>query len=95
VKQGLLEVEDPVVRLKRVLVHLQSEVQALQPRLQAVNELGPNSAARRQKELGLRQQMRSIQKDLSQQDEAQSNEIRDFQEKIRIMEVENHETKLF
>ncbi len=84
-KQTLLEIDDPLARLKRVFVCLQSELKELQPKLQSVGEGGLNGAAvRRQRELGLRQsQIRGVQKDLDPQDDPQAFEIKEFQEKIR------------
>jgi ATP-dependent Lon protease len=84
VKQSLLEIEDPLERLKKVFSYLTNDIQTLQPRIQAGAEGAPSPlAARRQKELGLRQQMRSIQRDLNPHEEAHNAEIKEFQEKIR------------
>ncbi|MFH1113042.1 MAG: endopeptidase La [Pseudomonadota bacterium] len=83
-KQGLLEIEDPLVRLKKVFSYLHADVLTLQPRLKAGADASQAAVAhRRQKELGLRQQMRSIQKDLGSQDEDHNSEIKEFHEKIR------------
>jgi len=84
VKQSLLEIEDPLARLKKVFLYLQTDVQALHPKLQAAGDSlqGPLTA-RRQKESDLRQQMRSMQRDLGPHDGAQSCELQEFQEKIR------------
>ena len=84
-KQSLLEMDDPLARLKKVLSHLQTDVQALQPKLQATNEAvhGVSASTRRQREMGLRQQMRAMQKDLGSADDAHGSEIKEFQEKIR------------
>jgi len=84
-KQSLLEMDDPLSRLKKVLSHLQTDVEALQPKLQAPNEAvhGVSASTRRQREIGLRQQMRAMQKDLGSADDAHGSEIKEFQEKIR------------
>jgi ATP-dependent Lon protease len=84
VKQGLLEIEDPLARLKKVFLYLQTDVQALHPKLQAAGDSvqGPTSV-RRQKELDLRQQMRSMQRELGSNDAPQACEVQEFQEKIR------------
>ncbi|HTY25618.1 MAG TPA: endopeptidase La [Desulfomonilaceae bacterium] len=84
VKQSLLEIEDPLARLKKVFLYLQTDVQALHPKLQTAGDSlqGP-LAARRQKETDLRQQMRSMQRDLGPHDGPQTCELQEFQEKIR------------
>jgi ATP-dependent Lon protease len=84
-KQSLLEMDDPLARLKKVLSHLETDVEALQPKLQAPNEAvhGVSASTRRQREIGLRQQMRAMQKDLGSADDAHGSEIKEFQEKIR------------
>ncbi len=83
-KQSLLEIDDPIARLKKVFSHLQNDVRALQPKLHEPNEAVHGSpVARRQREMGLRQQMRAMQKDLASADDAHGSEIKEFQEKIR------------
>jgi ATP-dependent Lon protease len=83
-KQSLLETDDPVLRLKKAFSYLSREVHSLHPRLRNAGGLEPNPiAAKRRKEHGLRQQIRSMQKDLNGQDDAQAAEIKEFQEKIR------------
>ncbi|HMK36942.1 MAG TPA: endopeptidase La [Desulfomonilaceae bacterium] len=82
-KQDLLEIEDPVTRLKKVFLYLQTDVQSLQPKINAAGDaVQASSATKRQREFNLRQQMRSIQKDLGQ-DDPNGSEISSFQEKIR------------
>jgi ATP-dependent Lon protease len=84
VKQTLLETEDPVVRLRQVFPYLLREVDSLQPRIEASD--GSDSAglmARRQKEHSIRQQVRSLQRDMNSQDDPQVAEIRDFEKRIR------------
>lgn len=84
VKQSLLEISDPITRLKRVFLYLQADVQSAQSRLQSNGgAVPPASASKRQKELGLRQQIRSMQKDLNQPEDLGSAEIKEFHEKIR------------
>jgi ATP-dependent Lon protease len=84
VKQTLLEIEDPLARFKKAFFYLHTDFQALQPKLLAATESSQGGAsARRQRELDLRQQMRSIQKELGGQDDPQASEIQDFQNKIR------------
>ncbi|MDQ7785454.1 MAG: endopeptidase La [Desulfomonilaceae bacterium] len=83
-KQSLLEIEDPVARLKKVFFHLHADAMNLRPKLKIAGE-NPQAAPspRRQKEIGLRRQMHSIQKDLGAQEEDHNSEIKEFQEKIR------------
>jgi len=84
VKQGILELEDPLARLKKVFFYLHTDVMTIQPRLVTSNDAAQNPmAAKRQKEMGLRQQMRSIQKDLGASEDSNGSEIKEFQEKIR------------
>jgi ATP-dependent Lon protease len=84
IKQSLLEIDDPIVRLKKVFSYLNNDIQTLQPKLAAVNDHTAASViSRRQREMGLRQQIRSIQKDLSGPEDPQFSEIKEFEEKIR------------
>jgi ATP-dependent Lon protease len=84
VKQSLLEIEDPLARLKKAFCYLHTDVMSLQPRLQAANDPVQNSgASRRSREFGLRQQMRSIQKDFATNDEPGNSEVREIHEKLR------------
>ena len=83
-KQALLEMDDPLARLKRVFSHLQTDVRAPPTKLQVPTEAVHGSAStRRQREMGLRQQMRAMQKDLSSADDLHGSEIKEFHEKIR------------
>lgn len=84
VKQSLLEIEDPIARLKKVFFYLNTDVASLHPRLLSSGEAAQGAAlAKRQKELGLRQQMRSFQRDFAAHDDPTNAEIKEFQEKIR------------
>ncbi len=83
-KQNLLEIEDPLARLKKVFLYLHTDVQnSLQPKLQSSVDSLAAVAGRRQKELSLRQQMRSIQKELGTPEDPNGSEIKEFQQKIR------------
>lgn len=83
-KQDLLEIEDPLARLKKVFLYLQTDVQSLQPKGNTPGDSVQTSpVTKRQRELNLRQQMRSMQKDLGSQDDPHGSEIAGFQEKIR------------
>ncbi|MEJ2718436.1 MAG: LON peptidase substrate-binding domain-containing protein [Deltaproteobacteria bacterium] len=84
VKQGLLECNDPLERLKKVSYYLNTDVETFQPKPQAVNDLLQGSGTgRRQRESGLRQQMRSAQKELNGQEDPQLSEVHEFHQKIR------------
>jgi ATP-dependent Lon protease len=84
VKQSLLECEDPVERLVKVSQYLNADVETLQPKPSAANEPLPgHSAARRHREMGLRQQMRSAQRDVDVQDDPHQSDIQEFHQKIR------------
>ncbi|MFH0822615.1 MAG: endopeptidase La [Pseudomonadota bacterium] len=83
-KQELLETEDTLERLKKVSYYLNTEVRAHQPRLQAQNEaLQATAAAKRQREIGLRSRLGSVQRDLAQEEDPYMAEIREFQQKVR------------
>lgn len=84
VKQRLLETEDPIDRLKNVFMYLQADLQAMQPKIQAVNDAAEGSVSSgRPKDKGLRQQIRGIQKDFNRQEDPMCAELREFQLKIR------------
>lgn len=85
VKQSLLECEDPVDRLIKVSHYLNTDVEALQSKPpQTVNEaLQSAAASRRQREMGLRQQMRSAQRDVDAQEDPHQSDIQEFHQKIR------------
>ena len=46
VKQGLLEIEDPLLRLKKAFLYLQTDVQANYPKLQTAGESGFGARSR-------------------------------------------------
>jgi ATP-dependent Lon protease len=84
VKQTLLETDDPLERLKRVSYYLNTDVENLQPRPQAANDgLDGPAGAKRQRESGVRQQMRSAQRDLAASEDPHLGEIQEFHQKIR------------
>ncbi|AFM26793.1 endopeptidase La [Desulfomonile tiedjei] len=84
IKQNLLEIEDPIARLRKVFSYLHADIQNLQPKLQGLGEPAANSGLmRRQREMGLRHQIRSLQKDLSAPDDPHLSEIKEFEEKVR------------
>ncbi|MBI5568354.1 MAG: endopeptidase La [Desulfomonile tiedjei] len=84
VKQALLEIEDPLERFKKAFFYLQTDFQALQPKLlSAADGMQGSGAARRQRDTELRQQMRTIQKDLGAPEDPHASEIQEFHGKIR------------
>jgi len=84
IKQSILEIEEPLSRLKAAFSYLQADVHALQPRLQSVGDTISNAAyAKRQKEMGIRQQMRSMQKDCAPDEDPHGAEIRELHQKIK------------
>jgi len=78
-KQGLLETLSVEERLRRVLVHVQRQIGLLEAqeeiKSQVQEELGE-----RQREMFLREQMKAIQKELG--DDDQAREIEDLREKL-------------
>ena len=78
-KQGLLEVLSVEDRLRRVLVHVQRQIGMLEAqeeiKSQVQEELGE-----RQREMFLREQMKAIQKELGEEDQAK--EISELREKL-------------
>ncbi|MBM4328849.1 MAG: endopeptidase La [Deltaproteobacteria bacterium] len=88
VKQSLLETEDPLERLRKVSYYLNTDVRNSQPKLVTQSDTAQGSPnLRRQKEMGLRQQMRAVQKDLAAEDDPQAAEIKEFQQKIAEAEM--------
>ena len=78
-KQGLLETLSVEERLRKVLVHVQRQIGLLEAqeeiKSQVQEELGE-----RQREMFLREQMKAIQKELGEEDQAK--EINDLREKL-------------
>ncbi|WP_298038581.1 endopeptidase La [uncultured Desulfuromonas sp.] len=79
-QQGLLEITDPLDRLKEVYLQLTNEVQRLQVRGEVQSEVAKR-LGKTQKEYLLREQMREIQEELGDEDPRQS-EINDFRRRI-------------
>ena len=83
-KQGLLETLSVEERLRKVLVHVQRQISLLEAqdeiKSQVQEELGE-----RQREMFLREQMKTIQKELG--DDDQSKEIDDLREKLSKLEL--------
>ncbi|HEY6220305.1 MAG TPA: LON peptidase substrate-binding domain-containing protein, partial [Gemmatimonadaceae bacterium] len=83
-KQGLLETLSVEERLRRVLVHVQRQIGMLEMqeeiKSQVQEELGD-----RQREMYLREQMKAIQKELGEDDQAKEvNELREKLEKLEL-----------
>jgi ATP-dependent Lon protease len=83
-KQGLLETLSVEERLRRVLVHVQRQISLLEAqdeiKSQVQEELGE-----RQREMFLREQMKAIQKELG--DDDQAKEIGELREKLNKLEL--------
>lgn len=83
-KQGLLETLSVEERMRRVLVHVQRQIGLLEAqeeiKSQVQEELG-----QRQREMYLREQMKTIQKELG--DDDQSREIEELREKLSKLEL--------
>jgi ATP-dependent Lon protease len=83
-KQGLLETLSVEERLRRVLVHVQRQISLLEAqdeiKSQVQEELGE-----RQREMFLREQMKAIQKELG--DDDQAKEIGELREKLGKLEL--------
>ncbi len=83
-KQGLLETLSVEERLRRVLVHVQRQISLLEAqdeiKSQVQEELGE-----RQREMFLREQMKAIQKELG--DDDQAKEIEELREKLNKLEL--------
>lgn len=81
-QQHLLEILDPLERLKEVYLHLTSEVQKLQVRGEIQSDLAKR-IGRTQKEYLLREQMKQIQEELGDEDPRQA-EINEFRKRIEM-----------
>ena len=83
-KQRLLEMDDPLLRLKQVAVYLQAELQVFQRGVGGGEEAQDEQPSpRRDKESQLRQQIRGMHRDFSSHEEAHLTEIKEFHTKIR------------
>jgi ATP-dependent Lon protease len=79
-QQRILEIVEPLERLKEVYLHLTTEVQKLQVRGEVQSEVAKR-LGKTQKEYLLREQMRQIQEELGDEDPRQS-EINEFRKRI-------------
>lgn len=79
-QQHLLEMLDPMERLKEVYLHLASEVQKLQVRGEIQSEVA-RRIGKNQKEFLLKEQMKQIQQELGNEDPRQA-EIEEFRRRI-------------
>ncbi|MRR36284.1 endopeptidase La, partial [bacterium] len=79
-QQGILEVIDPLERLKKVYMHLTSEVQRLQVKGEVQAEV-TKRVGKSQKEYLLREQMKQIQEELGEED-TRAAEMTDLRKKI-------------
>jgi ATP-dependent Lon protease len=78
--QSLLEMTDPIERLKKVYLHLTAEVQRLQIKGEVQAEV-TKKVGKTQKEYILREQMKQIQEELGEE-EPRINEMNDLKNKI-------------
>ncbi len=83
-KQRLLEMDDPLLRLKQAAVYLQAELQAF-GRVSSSREDSRDEQQdqRKDKEGHIRQHIRGMHRDLGAQEEAHLSEIKEFHAKIR------------
>ncbi len=83
-KQRLLEMVDPLLRLKQVAVYLQAELQAFQRgSREGDDSRGEIAGSRKDKEAHIRQNIRGMHRDFSSQEEAHLTDIKEFHSKIR------------
>lgn len=78
--QRLLEMVDPLDRLKKVYIHLTNEVQRLQVKTEIQTEVAKR-VGKTQKEYILREQMKQIQEELGE-DDARSGEMQELRKKV-------------
>ncbi len=85
VTQDVLEVEDPVVRLKRVSEILAKEVEVLSMQ-QKIQAQAKGEMDKTQREYFLREQLKAIQKELGELDE-RGEEIAEFRKRIKDAKI--------
>jgi ATP-dependent Lon protease len=81
VSQGVLEVEDPIIRLKRVSEILSKEVDVLSMQ-QKIQAQAKGEMDKTQREYFLREQLKAIQKELGELDE-RGEEVAEFRKRIK------------
>ncbi|MFN3198329.1 MAG: endopeptidase La [Bradymonadia bacterium] len=79
-KQGILETEDPAVRLEKLYELMQSEIEILQVE-KKIRSRVKKQMEKSQKEYYLNEQMQAIQKELGDRDEFK-NELQELEERI-------------
>ncbi len=89
--QEILEEDNPINRLKKAYDLLNKELEVLTVQQQISNQ-AKEEIDKRQKEFLLRQQMKAIQEQLGEGDEL-SEELKQFQEKIKKLKVPEEVTK--
>jgi ATP-dependent Lon protease len=87
-QQKLLDMLDPLERLKEVYLHLTSEVQKLQVRGEVQSEVAKR-VGRTQKEYLLREQLKQIQEELGEEDPRQT-ETNEFRARINRSGMPEH-----
>ena len=83
--QEIIEIEDPVLRLKRVYELLTTELELLDVQSKISSE-AKGEMEKLQKQYFLRQQMKAIQKELGEESEIQE-EIKGYKEKLKKLKV--------
>ena len=81
VSQSVLEIEDPIARLKRVSEILSKEVDVLSMQ-QKIQAQAKGEMDKTQREYFLREQLKAIQKELGELDE-RGEEVADFRKRIK------------
>src|SRR5688572_1986631 len=83
-KQGLLETLSVEERLRRVLVHVQRQIELLEAQ-EDIKSAVQEELGERQREMYLREQLKAIQKELG--DDDQSREITELRDKLMKLEL--------
>lgn len=94
VRQEILEDDDPISKLKRVIDILQHEVE-VKDISQRIREETKEKLAKAQKEYFLREQMRAIRKELGEEDgiQAEVRQIKEKMEKVSLSEEAKREVE--
>jgi len=82
-KQRLLEMEDPIVRLKQVSIYLQAEIQTLQRSCLSNEDAQDGASDGKRDKDAIRNHIRGMSKDSAMADEMHLSEIKEFHLKIR------------
>ncbi len=91
ITQGVLEIEDPLVRLKRVSEILAKEIDVLSMQ-QKIQAQAKGEMDKTQREYFLREQLKAIQKELGELDE-RAEEAAEFRKRIKDVKMPDKVTK--